>query len=66
MGVDRAKTRAIAGELGACAERLEGAHSDPRKGRYACKEPHIFGDSVSSGSWTVDASAFRRYGKAGN
>jgi Uma2 family endonuclease len=41
-------------------------HSDPCKNRYAQKDPYIFGDAVSFGPWTVDTSAFRRYGKAGN
>ncbi|MGW2698672.1 Uma2 family endonuclease [Streptomyces sp. NPDC001340] len=41
-------------------------HSDPCKGRYTRKDPYIFGDSVPFGPWTVDTSAFRRYGKAGN
>ncbi|MGW7527077.1 Uma2 family endonuclease [Streptomyces sp. NPDC054783] len=41
-------------------------HSDPCKGRYTRKDPCIFGDSVPFGPWTVDTSAFRRYGKAGN
>ncbi|MEV6736713.1 Uma2 family endonuclease [Streptomyces sp. NPDC051104] len=41
-------------------------HSEPCKDRYTRKEPYIFGDSVPFGSWTVDTSAFPRYGKAGN
>ncbi|MPY62303.1 Uma2 family endonuclease [Streptomyces spongiae] len=41
-------------------------HSDPCKNRYDRKDPYIFGDSVPFGPWTVDTSAFRRYGKAGN
>ncbi|MEU6090466.1 Uma2 family endonuclease [Streptomyces sp. NPDC047085] len=39
-------------------------HSEPCKGRYARKDPYIFGDSVPFGPWTIDTSAFRRYGKA--
>ncbi|CUW28668.1 MULTISPECIES: hypothetical protein [Streptomyces] len=62
MGMDHAKVRAIADPRTGTIE----VHSDPCKGRYACKEPCIFGDSVSFGPWTVDTSAFRRYGKAGN
>ncbi|MEU5222020.1 hypothetical protein AB0G55_05065 [Streptomyces toyocaensis] len=46
-----AKMRALAEELGALAERLEGAW------RY------IFGDRVPFGPWTVDTSAFLRYGR---
>ncbi|MER6123152.1 Uma2 family endonuclease [Streptomyces sp. NPDC001795] len=41
-------------------------HSDPCKDRYTRKGPYIFGDSVPFGPWTVETSAFRRYGKAGN
>jgi Uma2 family endonuclease len=41
-------------------------HSDPCKGRYTRKDPYIFGDSVTFGPWTIDTSALRRYGKAGN
>ncbi|MDO0935947.1 Uma2 family endonuclease [Streptomyces sp. DG2A-72] len=41
-------------------------HSDPCKDRYSRKEPYIYGDSVPFGPWTVETSAFRRYGKAGN
>ncbi|MGP4005526.1 Uma2 family endonuclease [Streptomyces sp. 4N124] len=41
-------------------------HSDPCKNRYGSKEPYIYGDSVPFGPWTVETSAFRRYGKAGN
>ncbi|MFJ3650993.1 Uma2 family endonuclease [Streptomyces murinus] len=41
-------------------------HSDPCKGRYARKDSYIYGDSVPFGPWTVETSAFRRYGKAGN
>ncbi|MFY4723292.1 Uma2 family endonuclease [Streptomyces sp. LaBMicrA B280] len=41
-------------------------HSDPCKGRYARKDSYIYGDSVPFGSWTVETSAFRRYGKAGD
>ncbi|MGZ3099228.1 Uma2 family endonuclease [Streptomyces sp. H72] len=40
-------------------------HSDPCKGRYSRKEPHIFGDSVPFGPWTVETSEFRRYGREG-
>jgi Uma2 family endonuclease len=38
-------------------------HSEPCKGRYARKEPYIFGDLVPFGPWTVETSEFRRYGK---
>lgn len=41
-------------------------HSEPCKGRYSRKDPYIFGDKVPFGAWTVETSAFRRYGKAGN
>lgn len=41
-------------------------HSDPCRTGYARKDPYIFGDAVPFGSWTLDTSAFRRYGKAGN
>ncbi|WP_190014086.1 Uma2 family endonuclease [Streptomyces lucensis] len=41
-------------------------HSDPCRGRYTAKDPYIFGDSVPFGPWTVDTSAFRRYGRAGD
>ncbi|MFF7972698.1 Uma2 family endonuclease [Streptomyces sp. NPDC007905] len=41
-------------------------HSEPCKGRYTRKDPYIYGDAVPFGPWTVDTSAFRRYGKAGN
>lgn len=41
-------------------------HSDPCRNGYARKDPYIFGDAVPFGPWTVDTSAFRRYGKAGN
>ncbi|ELS53515.1 Uma2 family endonuclease [Streptomyces viridochromogenes] len=40
-------------------------HSDPCKGRYAQKDPYIYGDSVPFGPWTVETSEFRRYGRAG-
>jgi Uma2 family endonuclease len=39
-------------------------HSEPCKSRYGRKQFHIFGDKVPFGPWTVDSSAFRRYGKA--
>lgn len=39
-------------------------HSDPCKGRYGQKDPHIFGDSVPFGPWTVETGDFRRYGRA--
>ncbi|MBZ6285118.1 Uma2 family endonuclease [Streptomyces olivaceus] len=38
-------------------------HSEPCKGRYSGKEPHIFGDSVAFGPWTIETSEFRRYGR---
>ncbi|WP_328357933.1 Uma2 family endonuclease [Streptomyces sp. NBC_00457] len=41
-------------------------HSGPCKDHYGSKEPYIYGDSVPFGPWTVETSAFRRYGKAGN
>ncbi|MEY9993881.1 Uma2 family endonuclease [Streptomyces sp. V4I8] len=41
-------------------------HSDPCKERYSHKEPYSYGDSVPFGPWTVETSAFRRYGKIGN
>jgi Uma2 family endonuclease len=41
-------------------------HSDPCKGRYTHQDPYIFGDKVAFGAWTVETSAFRRYGKPGN
>ncbi|MGW2639232.1 Uma2 family endonuclease [Streptomyces sp. NPDC001348] len=41
-------------------------HSDPCKGRYTRKDPYIYGDSVQFGPWTIETSAFRRYGKPGN
>ncbi|WP_307624118.1 Uma2 family endonuclease [Streptomyces sp. V3I7] len=41
-------------------------HSDPCKGRYAHKDPYIFGDLVPFGPWMLETSDFRRYGKAGN
>ncbi|MGF0170538.1 Uma2 family endonuclease [Streptomyces sp. Marseille-Q5077] len=41
-------------------------HSDPCKERYSHKEPYIYGDSVPFGPWTVETSAFRRYGKMGD
>ncbi|GAA4800827.1 hypothetical protein GCM10023220_31650 [Streptomyces ziwulingensis] len=40
-------------------------HSDPCKGRYAQKEPYIFGDAVPFGVWTVETGEFRRYGREG-
>ncbi|MER7836597.1 hypothetical protein ABTY98_11935 [Streptomyces sp. NPDC096040] len=74
--MDYVKMRAIAEELDAFAERLEGAWSveigpsgpvlDPCKGRCIRKDPYIYGDSVPFGPWTVETSAFRRYGKAGD
>ncbi|MDQ1026353.1 Uma2 family endonuclease [Streptomyces umbrinus] len=39
--------------------------SAPCKGRYEDKAPHIFGDAVPFGPWTVETDRFRRYGKAG-
>ncbi|WP_327343683.1 Uma2 family endonuclease [Streptomyces europaeiscabiei] len=41
-------------------------HSDPCRSRYSRKDPYIFGDKVPFGTWTVETTAFRRYGKAGN
>ncbi|MER7686803.1 Uma2 family endonuclease [Streptomyces sp. NPDC097610] len=41
-------------------------HSDPCGDRYRSKDPYIYGDSVPFGAWTVETSAFRRYGKAGD
>ncbi|WP_308460659.1 Uma2 family endonuclease [Streptomyces sp. Ru72] len=41
-------------------------HSDPCTNRCTRKEPYIFEDSMPFGPWTMDTSAFRRYGKAGN
>ncbi|MFH8488430.1 Uma2 family endonuclease [Streptomyces longisporoflavus] len=38
-------------------------HSEPCAGRYASKEPYIFGDEVPLGPWTVETAAFRRYEK---
>ncbi|WP_030869343.1 Uma2 family endonuclease [Streptomyces sp. NRRL S-37] len=38
-------------------------HSVPCGNRYSDKDPYIFGDMVPFGPWTVDTSAFRRYGK---
>ncbi|NEY32716.1 Uma2 family endonuclease [Streptomyces sp. PRKS01-65] len=38
-------------------------HSDPCKAGYSRKEPYIFGDAVPFGAWTVETSAFRRYGR---
>lgn len=38
-------------------------HSEPCKGHYQHKEPYIFGDTVPFGSWSVETSAFRRYGR---
>ena len=40
-------------------------HSDPCKAGYGRKDPYIFGDAVPLGPWTVETSAFRRYGKSG-
>jgi len=40
-------------------------HSGPCGNRYQHKDPYIFGDAVPFGPWTVETSAFRRYGKAG-
>ncbi len=37
-------------------------HSDPCRAGYGHKDPYIFGDSVPFGPWTVETSAFRRYG----
>lgn len=39
-------------------------HSGPYRGRYTRKESHIYGDAVPFGPWTIDTSAFRRYGRA--
>lgn len=41
-------------------------HSVPCGDRYRSKDPYIYGDSVPFGAWTVETSAFRRYGKAGD
>ncbi|MEZ3178233.1 Uma2 family endonuclease [Streptomyces pimonensis] len=38
-------------------------HSSPCGNHYSDKDPYIFGDTVPFGPWTVDTSAFRRYGK---
>ncbi|GAB2845208.1 hypothetical protein GCM10027074_10050 [Streptomyces deserti] len=35
------------------------------KAGYGRKDPYIFGDSVPFGPWTVETSAFRRYGRTG-
>nr|WP_223190701.1 Uma2 family endonuclease [Streptomyces sp. TRM68416] len=40
-------------------------HSDPCRAGYGRKDPYIFGDSVPFGPWTVETSAFRRYGTSG-
>ncbi|WP_324617260.1 hypothetical protein [Streptomyces bicolor] len=40
-------------------------HSDPCCGRYARKDPYIYGDEVPFGSWTVTTSEFHRYGRLG-
>ncbi|MET9252368.1 Uma2 family endonuclease [Streptomyces sp. NPDC003717] len=40
-------------------------HSEPCGGRYARKEPYIFGDSVPFGPWRVETAEFRRYGRDG-
>lgn len=48
-----------------CATTIE-VHSDPCKDRYQHKDPYIFGDAVPFGPWTVETSAFRRYGKTGS
>lgn len=41
-------------------------YSNPCKGRYARKDPYIFGDKVPFSVWTVETVAFHRYGRAGN
>ncbi|MFB9348053.1 Uma2 family endonuclease [Streptomyces heliomycini] len=38
-------------------------HSSPCGSHYGDKDPYIFGDTVPFGPWTVDTSAFRRYGR---
>jgi Uma2 family endonuclease len=38
-------------------------HSSPCGNHYSHKDPYIFGDMVPFGPWTVDTSAFRRYGR---
>ncbi|MFE2966430.1 Uma2 family endonuclease [Streptomyces sp. NPDC059340] len=40
-------------------------HSAPCKDRYLDKDPYIFGDTVPFGPWSLETSAFRRYGKTG-
>lgn len=40
-------------------------HSAPCNGRYQNTDPYIFGDTVPFGPWSLETSAFRRYGKAG-
>ena len=45
-----------------CTGTIEG-HSAPCGNRYSEKDPYIFGDMVPFGPWTVDTSAFRRYGR---
>ncbi|MGW4986655.1 Uma2 family endonuclease [Streptomyces mirabilis] len=47
-----------------CTSTIE-VHSAPCKDRYQDKDPHIFGDTVPFGPWSLETSAFRRYGKAG-
>ncbi|MER6115570.1 Uma2 family endonuclease [Streptomyces sp. NPDC001743] len=41
-------------------------HDDPCRGTYQNSVPYIFGDAVPFGAWSIDTSAFRRYGKIGN
>ncbi|MFI6893812.1 Uma2 family endonuclease [Streptomyces sp. NPDC050256] len=41
-------------------------HDEPCHGTYRHSEPYIFGDTVTFGAWSIDTSAFRRYGKIGD
>ncbi|WP_327710698.1 Uma2 family endonuclease [Streptomyces sp. NBC_00464] len=41
-------------------------YDDPCHGAYRNREPYIFGDIVRFGAWSIDTSAFRRYGKIGD
>ncbi|WP_406006934.1 Uma2 family endonuclease [Streptomyces sp. NBC_00637] len=38
-------------------------HSTPCKDRYQQKEPHIFGDTVPFGPWTLETAGSHRYGR---
>lgn len=41
-------------------------HDELCHGIYRNSQSYIFGDLVGFGAWTIDTSAFRRYGKSGD